>query len=251
MHDGLDLDTLEMTLDAIKEFAQRELPESLLIELDERDEFPAAAVKKMCSDELGVQLLFIAEEYGGMGGGAFDVYRVCEQHGRASTSASPRRCWPRSSAATRSWSAARPSSRQHWMSRIADEGLLMAYGATEPEAGSDLGALKTVAVPVVEDDGAVVGYRITGQEAVDQQRRRRRPVHRSSPTRPAGRPGSSSSATSPGFDPRQARGQARHPASATPPRCSSTTSRSTPIASSAASRARGWSRPSWCSATPA
>ena len=36
----------------------------------------------MCSDQLGVQLLFIPEEYGGMGGGTIDVYRVCEQMAR-------------------------------------------------------------------------------------------------------------------------------------------------------------------------
>ena len=33
-----------------------------------------------CADEeLGIQLVFVPEEYGGMGGGAFDVYRVCER----------------------------------------------------------------------------------------------------------------------------------------------------------------------------
>ena len=37
----------------------------------------------------------------------------------------------------------------------------MAYGATEPEAGSDLGALRTTATPVVQD-GEVAGYRING-----------------------------------------------------------------------------------------
>jgi hypothetical protein len=31
------------------------------------------------SSELGVQLLFIDEDYGGMGGGTFDIYRVCER----------------------------------------------------------------------------------------------------------------------------------------------------------------------------
>ena len=40
----------------------------------------------------------------------------------------------------------------------------MAYGATEPEAGSDLGSLKTVAVPV-ETDGVV-----TGDEVADRLR---------------------------------------------------------------------------------
>ena len=47
------------------------------------------------------------------------------------------------------------------MSRIAKEGILFAYGATEPEAGSDLTALKTTAEPV-GDNGTVTGYRITG-----------------------------------------------------------------------------------------
>jgi alkylation response protein AidB-like acyl-CoA dehydrogenase len=41
--------------------------------------------------------------------------------------------------------------------------VLFAYGATEPEAGSDLGALKTTAIPVTAD-GAVTGYRITGRK---------------------------------------------------------------------------------------
>jgi alkylation response protein AidB-like acyl-CoA dehydrogenase len=47
------------------------------------------------------------------------------------------------------------------MTRIADEGILMAYGATEPDAGSDLASLKTTAKPV-SDNGRVSAYRITG-----------------------------------------------------------------------------------------
>ena len=163
MSDGLDLDTLEMTLSAIHEFAQRELPEHLLIELDERDEFPASAVKKMCSDELGVQLLFIAEEHDGMGGNAFDVYRVCQAMAAIDLGVAT------SVLATFLGSdpilmGGTPEQQHHWMSRIANEGLMMAYGATEPEAGSDLGALKTVAEPVHGDDGTVTGYRITGKK---------------------------------------------------------------------------------------
>jgi alkylation response protein AidB-like acyl-CoA dehydrogenase len=37
----------------------------------------------------------------------------------------------------------------------------MAYGATEPEAGSDLGALRTIATPV-EEDGEITAYRLNG-----------------------------------------------------------------------------------------
>src|ERR1700740_249317 len=75
---GLDPETLQFTLESISEFAQRELSDQLLIELDERDEVPEALIRRMCSEELGVQLVFVAEEHGGMGGSAVDVYRVCE-----------------------------------------------------------------------------------------------------------------------------------------------------------------------------
>lgn len=159
---GLDRETLDMILDSIAEFARRELPDSTLIALDERDEFPADVIHKMCSSELGVQLLFIAEEYGGMGGGAFDIYRVCERMAGIDVGVAT------AVLATFLGSdpitvGGTPEQQKQWMTRIAEEGLLMAYGATEPEAGSDLGALKTVAVPVVED-GVVVGYRITGRK---------------------------------------------------------------------------------------
>jgi alkylation response protein AidB-like acyl-CoA dehydrogenase len=53
--------------------------------------------------------------------------------------------------------------KKRWLTRIAEEGLLFAYGATEPEAGSDLGALRTTATPV-EQDGRTVGYRLDGRK---------------------------------------------------------------------------------------
>jgi alkylation response protein AidB-like acyl-CoA dehydrogenase len=160
---GLDQDTLEMTLNAIADFAAHELPEKLLIDLDERDEYPADIVKRMCSEDLGVQLLFIPEEHGGMGGSAFDVYRVCECMAGIDLGVAT------SVLATFLGSdpivvGGTPDQQARWLGRIAAEGILMAYGATEPEAGSDLGAMRTVAVPVTDDDGTVTAYRITGKK---------------------------------------------------------------------------------------
>jgi alkylation response protein AidB-like acyl-CoA dehydrogenase len=157
---GLDQETLEFTLESIDEFARRELPDSLLIELDERDEFPEELVRKMCGEELGVQLLFVPEEYGGMGGNAMDVYRVCERMAAVDLGIAT------SVLATFLGSdpitvGGTDEQKQRFMSRIAEEGAMMAYGATEPDAGSDLAAMKTKAVPV-SDNGDVTGYRITG-----------------------------------------------------------------------------------------
>ena len=72
--------TLKLSLKSLRDFAKKQLPDEKLIELDERDECPIEIVRHMCDpDKLGIQLLFIPEEFGGMGGGAFDVYCICEE----------------------------------------------------------------------------------------------------------------------------------------------------------------------------
>ena len=75
--------TLKASVKAFKDFAKKHLPDETLQELDARDECPLEIVRHMCSpDKLGIQLLFIPEEFGGFGGGAFDVYCVCEEMAR-------------------------------------------------------------------------------------------------------------------------------------------------------------------------
>jgi len=155
--------TLKLSLKALREFARKRLPDETLIELDERDECPLEIVRHMCSpDKLGIQLLFIPEEFGGMGGNAFDVYCICEEMARIDLGVAT------SVLATFLGSdpitvGATPEQKKLWLGRIADEGLLFAYGATEPEAGSDLGALRTTAERV-EQGGKIVGYKITGSK---------------------------------------------------------------------------------------
>ena len=153
--------TLKLSLKSLREFAKKKLPDAELIALDERDECPLEIVRHMCNpDKLGIQLLFVPEEYGGMGGGAFDVYCICEEMARIDLGIAT------AVLATFLGSdpifvGATPEQKKVWLTRIAEEGLLFAYGATEPDAGSDLGALQTTAERV-EEDGKIVGYRING-----------------------------------------------------------------------------------------
>jgi alkylation response protein AidB-like acyl-CoA dehydrogenase len=155
--------TLKLSLKSLKDFAKGHLPDEKLLELDERDECPLEIVRAMCSpDQLAIQLLFVPEEFGGMGGGAFDVYCVCEEMARIDLGIAT------AVLATFLGSdpitvGATPEQKKRWLTRIAEEGLLFAYGATEPEAGSDLGALRTTADPVSKD-GRVVGYKINGNK---------------------------------------------------------------------------------------
>lgn len=161
MASGIDGETLEMTLDAIREFTSAQLPDEKLLTLDEKDEFPLEIVQAMCS-ELGIHLLFIPQEFGGMGGGAFDVYRVCEEMARVDVGVA--------TGVLATFLGSDPiifggthAQKERWMTRVAEEGLLMAYGATEPDAGSDLGALRTTAMPVLEN-GSVKGYKLNGNK---------------------------------------------------------------------------------------
>ncbi len=155
--------TLKLSLKSLKDFAKKRLPDEVLRELDDRDECPLEIVRHMCSpDKLGIQLLFIPEEFGGMGGGTFDVYCVCEEMARIDLGVAT------AVLATFLGSdpifvGATPEQKKIWLTRIAEEGLLFAYGATEPEAGSDLGALRTTADRVTEND-RVVGYKISGNK---------------------------------------------------------------------------------------
>ena len=194
---GLDAETLKMTLEAIRDYISDAIPEERQLQLDREDVCPEDLVRAMCSDELGIQLLFIPEEYGGMGGGTFDVYRVCEPMARIDLGLAT------SVLATFLGSdpilvGGTPEQKKRVADRIAEEGLLFAYGATEPEAGSDLAALKTTATPV-EDDGRSSGYRHHRAQAVDQQRRHRRRVHDPGHRARRAVAGSSSSAARQGF----------------------------------------------------
>ena len=158
---GLDQTTLELSLKSLKDFAKDYLPDEKLLEWDAKDECPLDIVRRMCGD-LGIQLLFIPEGFGGMGGGAFDVYRICEEMARIDLGIAT------GVLATFLGSdpivvGATPEQKKHWLTRIAEEGLLFAYGATEPEAGSDLAALRTRAERVLEN-GRIAGYKISGSK---------------------------------------------------------------------------------------
>ncbi len=159
---GLDLEDLTMILDSLQAFAAAELTDNDLLRMDHEDECPAELVRRMGSDELGLQLLFIPEKYGGLGGSAYDVYRVCVAMGYLDVGIA--------TGVLATFLGSDPivfggteEQKARWLGAIAEEGLLMAYAATEPQAGSDLAAMLSTAARI-EEDGEVVGYRLDGNK---------------------------------------------------------------------------------------
>ncbi len=159
----LDEETLDMVLSSLKSYAEGALKPEYLLELDARDEFPVKVLQDLYDPEqIGLHLLFMPEEYGGFGGGAYDIYRVAETMAGIDLGVS--------TAVLATFLGTDPiivgGTEDHkatWMGRIVEEGLLVAYRATEPQAGSDLSLIKTRAVPV-HRDGELVGYKLTGRK---------------------------------------------------------------------------------------
>jgi len=158
---GLDDETLGFVLQTLKTVTERRLDQETRLHLDEEEEFPVELVNEMLGPELGLHLLFLPEEVGGLGGGGRDLFRVSEEMARVDLGV-----------ATAFLAIAlgvdpiivggTDYQKQHWLGRIGEEGLIVAYGVTEPEAGSNVARLKTVAEPIVDNDGAVRAYRLDG-----------------------------------------------------------------------------------------
>lgn len=153
----------ELMLESLKHYAKRRTPYEFLREMDAKNEFPAEILKEMYDPKvLGVHLLLIPTEYGGLGGNTQDIYQICEALARidlgiaTSVFATFLGSDPLSVGGT-------PEQKAHWFGRMAKENLLVAYGATEADAGSDLVNLRTRAERV-EKDGKLIGYSITGSK---------------------------------------------------------------------------------------
>ena len=74
---GLDAATLALVLETIENYIADAIPGERLLALDQTDECPADVIRGLWGEPVGGRLLFLPEEYGGMGGSAVDVYRVC------------------------------------------------------------------------------------------------------------------------------------------------------------------------------
>jgi alkylation response protein AidB-like acyl-CoA dehydrogenase len=157
----LEAGDLEMIVDTLKEFIERNAPLEQRLEWDANDTCPADVVRAMLGPDVGLHLPFLPAEYGGMGGGAWDIYRLSSEFARIDLGL-----------ATSMLAVAlgtdpirvgcTEDQKEKWLSRIAAEGLIVAYAVTEAEAGSNVQNVQTQAKPIVDGDGRVTHYALTG-----------------------------------------------------------------------------------------
>ena len=158
---GLDAESREMVVEIIRQLKKKLLTKEKILEFDKKEIFPEEIIRQMMGPEIGLHLLFIPEEFGGMGGGARDccaviqeMCKICIGVGTAFF-AIQLGSDPIIVGATK-------KQKEKWLGIIAEGNSLVAYAVTEAEAGSNLASLKTRAEPIVDDNENIISYKING-----------------------------------------------------------------------------------------
>ena len=160
---GMDPEMLSMVLDTIDKLEKDRLSLEIKLEMDRKGEFPMELIRFMLSPDMALHLIFVPEEYGGLGAGATEIAVVSERMAKMDLGVAtsflaiclgmdPLRV------------GGTPEQKEKYISKIAQEGLIVAYGVTEPEAGSNVQSLKTRAKRVLDSEGKIKGYSLNGQK---------------------------------------------------------------------------------------
>ena len=158
---GLDIESRQMVLETVRQLKKRLLTPEKIAEFDRAEIFPEDTIREMLGPEIGLQLLMIPEEYGGLGGGARDSCAITREMAKI--------CLGITTAFFAIQLGADPiivggteAQKQKWLGKIAAGEALVAYAVTEPDAGSNVASIKTKAEPVAADSGKITGYKING-----------------------------------------------------------------------------------------
>ena len=158
---GLDSESRQMVIETVRQLKKRLLLKDKILEFDKKEVFPEETIRRMLEPDIGLQLLFIPEDYGGMGGGARDSCAVTFEMSKI--------CLGIATAFFAIQLGSDPlivggteEQKTKWLGAISEGNVLVAYAVTEPGAGSNVASIKTKADPVSNDKGEIIGYKING-----------------------------------------------------------------------------------------
>ncbi len=129
--------------DMVRDFAQQELAPRAA-QVDKSEEFPAENIRKMA--ELGLLGLPYPEKYGGGGGDYLSYAIAVEEVARACGSTALIYAAHVSLGCGPIYYFGTEEQKQRWLPHLCSGKGLGAFGLTEPEAGSDAGSTRTIAV---------------------------------------------------------------------------------------------------------
>ncbi len=157
---GLEPEERDIVLNTVRDLGRDIITPEHTLAWDREGALPREVMQTLLGPDVGLHLLFLPEPCGGAGGGARDLCAVSEALSRLDLGLATTMlgvalgCDPLRVGGTE-------EQQRRWLGQVADRGLLVAYGVTEPEAGSDVASLRTRAEPVRDGD-RVVAYRLDG-----------------------------------------------------------------------------------------
>lgn len=136
-------ETLGLLRDSLRKFVAREMPREDARDWDRTDRFPRDVFKRLT--ELGVMSLTVPEEYGGAGRSIISCMATIEELSRRSLAVAIPYIMSACYAGMNLEECGSPRQKAELLPRVAGEGLMFAYGWTEPDVGADLASVKTTA----------------------------------------------------------------------------------------------------------
>ncbi len=154
---------LSMVINTLDKLEKNKITLEARLKMDEKGDFPSELIRFMLGPEIALHLIFIPEEYGGLGACAEEIAIISERMAKMDLAVAtsflaiclgmdPLRV------------GATPEQKKKYIGKIAEQGMIVAYGVTEPDAGSNVQALKTKAERVLDENGEIKGYKLNGQK---------------------------------------------------------------------------------------
>ncbi|MBW1858201.1 MAG: acyl-CoA/acyl-ACP dehydrogenase, partial [Deltaproteobacteria bacterium] len=159
----MDNEMFSMVLDTLKKIEREKLTIETKLEMDKHGDFPEELIRFMLGPDIALHLIFVPSEYGGLGASASQIAYMSEEMAKmdmAIATSFLAICLGMDPIRV----AGTEEQKNIYIRRIADEGLIVGYGVTEPEAGSNVQALKTKAERVLDEKGEITGYTLNGQK---------------------------------------------------------------------------------------
>jgi alkylation response protein AidB-like acyl-CoA dehydrogenase len=128
--------------DEVRKFAHKEIRPHVMT-WDEAKLYPADAIRQL--GEMGMMGIIFPEEYGGSGMGYLEYAVVVEELSRVDGSVGLSVAAHNSLCANHIFAMGNEAQRQKYLKPLASGEVIGAWALTEPEAGSDAGALRTTA----------------------------------------------------------------------------------------------------------
>ena len=150
----MDNEMFSIVLDTLKKIEKEKFQVETKLEMDLKGDFPEDLIRFMLGSDIGLHLIFISEEYGGLEANALQIAKLSEEMAKIDMAVATSFL-----AICLGMDPIRVSGteeqKEKYIRRISDEGLVVGYGVTEPEAGSNVQALKTKAERVFDEAGGV------------------------------------------------------------------------------------------------